>query len=77
MKKVLLVLGLGLAMMSCSKELVVECENITGFEYGVTEDGKYKIYTITVNGTKITRMVGYDYFLEVVGGQHSEWCGEK
>ncbi len=81
MKKVGLVLLMGLAIgmtfMSCSKEPTFECERIIGFEYEITEDDKYKIYTVTVHGTHITRMVGYGFFLEVVGGQHYEWCGER
>tara|TARA_R100000951_G_C2613707_1_gene172048 strand:- start:514 stop:789 length:276 start_codon:yes stop_codon:yes gene_type:complete len=66
-------------MTSCEKEPIgrYECERITGFDYEPTESGRYRIHTITIHETHIVRIVGYTYWLEVVGGQHFEWCGER
>ena len=77
MKKILLALALVLGLTSCEKEPIPTCYEITGFEYTPTESGRYKIYTITDEGVSIVRFVNYNYWLEVVGGQHFEWCGER
>ena len=74
MKKVLLVLVLGMTLMSCSVEEVVivadDCVDITGWSRG--QGDNYFVYV----GENGRQLVSYEFWLEVTRGRITEFCGE-